>query len=51
MAKLKNRQFWESAKFNNSAFMKYYNRLLELAISMFEWKNIEINFNSMITTF
>lgn len=40
MAKLKNRQFWESAKYNNSAFLKYYNRLLELAISMFEWKNL-----------
>ena len=36
----RNGNFWESAKFNNTTFMQYYNRLTELAISMFEWKNL-----------
>ena len=40
MAKVKNRQFWESANMNNYTFMQYYNRLTELSISMFEWKNL-----------
>lgn len=40
MGKIKNRQFWESATMNNFTFMQYYNRLTELAISMFEWKNL-----------
>lgn len=39
MAK-KDRQFWESAALNNITFRHYYNRLTELAISMFEWKNL-----------
>lgn len=39
MAK-KDRQFWESATLNNSNFKQYYNRLTELSISMFEWKNL-----------
>lgn len=39
MAK-KDRQFWESAAMNNGAYKQYYNRLVELAISMFEWKNL-----------
>jgi hypothetical protein len=39
MAK-KDRQFWESAAMNNATFKQYYNRLVELAISMFEWKNL-----------
>jgi hypothetical protein len=34
------RMFWESAKRNNGTFIQYYNRLMELAISMFEWKNL-----------
>lgn len=34
------RQFWESAKLNNYTFKQYYNRLVELSISMFKWKNI-----------
>lgn len=38
--KLKEKQFWESAAMNNANFMQYYNRLTELAISMFEWKNL-----------
>lgn len=40
MSKVKNRQFWESASMNNNTFMQYYNRLLELSVSMFEWKNL-----------
>ena len=38
--KLKEKQFWEQAAMNNANFMQYYNRLTELAISMFEWKNL-----------
>lgn len=34
------RQFWESAKLNNYSFRQYYNRLVELSVSMFEWKNV-----------
>lgn len=36
----KNKQFWESATLNNFTYMQYYNRLTELSISMFEWKNL-----------
>ena len=32
--------FGESAIANNETFIQYVNRLTELAISMFEWKNI-----------
>lgn len=39
MAK-KDRQFWESAAMNNGTYKQYYNRLVELSISMFEWKNL-----------
>lgn len=38
--KVKETQFWESAKRNNRTYIQYYNRLMELAISMFEWKNL-----------
>ena len=34
------RQFWESASMNNVTFRHYYDRLTELAISMFEWVNL-----------
>lgn len=34
------REFWESAGLNNATYIQYYNRLTELAISMFEWKNV-----------
>lgn len=37
---VKNKQFWESARINNGTYRQYYNRLVELAISMFEWKNL-----------
>lgn len=35
-----NKNFWESSYINNRAYMQYYNRLTELSISMFEWKNL-----------
>lgn len=38
--KNKDRPFWESGLMNNASFRQYYNRLTELAISMFEWKNL-----------
>lgn len=38
--KRRNANFWESAKYNNNAFMEYYNRLTELSISMFKWTNV-----------
>lgn len=40
MGKVADRQFWESAKLNNYSFKQYYNRLTELSVSMFEWKNV-----------
>lgn len=38
--KIKDREFWESTLSKSKAFTHYYNRLLELSISMFEWKNL-----------
>ena len=38
--KRKDLQFGESALMNNQTYLQYYNRLTELAISMFEWKNL-----------
>ena len=32
--------FGESLGINNKSYIQYYNRLTELAISMFEWKNL-----------
>ncbi len=41
MARRKNdRAFWESGLMNAAVFKQYYNRLLELSISMFEWVNL-----------
>ena len=40
MGKIKDAEFWQSAKYNNASFIQYYNALTELAISMFEWKNL-----------
>ena len=34
------RERWESALLNNRTYLQYYNRLLELAINMYEWKNL-----------
>lgn len=40
MRKRGNGQFEESALLNNVTYMQYFNRLTELAISMFEWQNL-----------
>lgn len=40
MTKRKDREFWESAVMNNATFRQYYDRLVELSISMFEWTNL-----------
>ena len=39
MAK-QNRNFWESAKYNNATFRTYFDRLTELSISMFKWDGL-----------
>jgi hypothetical protein len=36
----RDREFWESAELNNAAYIQYYDRLTELSISMFEWRNL-----------
>lgn len=38
--KVKESEFWNSTYMNNRTYMMYYNRLTELAISMFEWNNL-----------
>lgn len=40
MARKKGDLFCESAYMNNRTYLQYYNRLTELALSMFEWKNL-----------
>lgn len=40
MAKKKDTLFYDSATRNNYTYMQYYNQLCEIAISMFEWKNM-----------
>lgn len=40
MRRNKDTAFWESAALNNGTYRQYYNRLVELAISCFEWKNL-----------
>lgn len=35
-----NREFWEAQDRNSWRYRIYYERLMELAISMFEWKNL-----------
>lgn len=40
MGRKKDLQFCESAYMNNRTYLQYYNRLTELAISMFEWQNL-----------
>ena len=34
------REFWESQRMNDYTFMQYYNRFVEIATSMFGWKNL-----------
>lgn len=40
MGKKCDKFFWESKQMNNRTYLYYYNRLMELAISMFEWKGL-----------
>lgn len=40
MRRKRDLQFCESAYMNNRTYLQYYNRLTELAISMFEWQNL-----------
>lgn len=40
MGRKRDSQFGESAYMNNRTYMQYYNRLTELALSMFEWENL-----------
>lgn len=40
MGRRKKTEFWESGLMNNSTYIQYYNRLVELSIAMFEWKNL-----------
>ena len=40
MGRKKDLQFWESSYMNNRTYLQYYNRLTELAISMFEWQHL-----------
>lgn len=46
MPKKRDRQFWESAQNNNANYNMYYDRLTELAISMFDWKNLPDSIDS-----
>lgn len=34
------RERWQSLELNNKTFIDYYNRLKELALNVFEWKNL-----------
>lgn len=38
--KINDLQFFESTYMNNRTFQQYYNRLTELSVAMFEWKNV-----------
>lgn len=40
MRKKKKTHYLESAELNNRTYWQYYNRLTELAMSTFEWKNV-----------
>lgn len=35
-----NREFWESADKNNRSYMHYWHRIMEMAVSRFEWLNL-----------
>lgn len=37
---LQNGEFWNSARQNSDDFIRYYNRLTELSVAMFEWKGL-----------
>lgn len=34
------RERWQSAELNNKTYIDYYNRLMELALNVFEWNNL-----------
>ena len=34
------REFWKAKKCNDWTFIQYYNRLVDLAISQFEWQHL-----------
>lgn len=36
----KDREFWESARYNNAAFIQYYQRLIELCVVQCKWHNL-----------
>ena len=40
MGRIKNAEFWQSKKYNDQEFMQYYNSLMALTMSMFEWRNM-----------
>ena len=40
MGRRKKTNFEESLLMNNATYEQYYNRLMELSISVFEWKNL-----------
>lgn len=40
-------EFWDSAKENNLAFNFFYNRINEIAISRFEWKNLPLEIDEV----
>ena len=40
MGKRTERTFWDSATMNNDTYFCYYNRLCNIALSMFEWHNL-----------
>lgn len=35
-----NHEWWQSLNSNQMTYFRYYNRLVELSVSMFEWKNM-----------
>lgn len=37
MSRIKNREFWESGKYNNKTFLFYFYQLLEIALSRYKW--------------
>ena len=41
MSKSKKRR-WQSAELNNQTYIVYYDRLMELALSVFEWENLPL---------
>lgn len=40
MGRRKRTEFEDSARRNTNSYIRYYNRLTELCVSMFEWKNL-----------